>query len=417
MPLFLSRFLKIVLILVGIFILFIIFFPSLLSTDWGREQTLRVVNSYIPGHIDIAEVQLNWLQGQQFKGIHYKDSEGKMEMEIESLSTKSNLWSIFTQNLQMGLMQINNLQLVVMGTQNSNHQPEKAQRVPVNEVDSSSPIIFSHVNANFDFKRDNQTLFASLKGLTQLNDLSGSFEVEFTLKGITGSTWETLTKELLHYVEKKEINDSTIRIKLRNFPTHLADRLSSFKNPKLNGIFQDFFGDHLDLNINKEPSQTGSFKMTAQAPRFQANIKGKTSDGFLIVDEHAIMDWSLSPSFFNSFSPPNTQLLMDVPMKVVIPYLSIPFQFLMSKGTTDFYKCGFNIDLILPKTDIHVSRIGIINVHNLKAHLDSTAESSKFLLKIVGEADYYQKPSTINYEIRLSKPADFYAFLHIFSRI
>lgn len=394
---FLIRVLKVAFSLASVVVIGIALLPALLKTDWGKKQAVKLINHFIPGKMEIDSFNLNWLKGQSIEGIRFEGFKEKVIIDIGELSAAGSLWSFLTGKFLLDPIQIQELQAVFI-------------------EDSQIPICLLHVNAECSFLKENHALSASIQGFTQDGNLDGSFEIDITWKELEGSRWKEWLEGIWQHWEQEVGRAAAIRANFHHFPIHLLDQLSFFKDSRFNQIFQAFFGKHLDLKIEKKANSLGFWSVDAQAPGFQVEVKGRIVDQLLTIEEPLMINWSLTPLFFNSFSS-RTQLYTEIPIQIVVPFLSIPLQFFKSKGATDFCLCGFDVNLMIPKIDIQMSRIGTINVDHLKAQVSSLANSSHFLLKVIGRAEYYRKPTTINYEIKLDKPADFYAFLQIFSKM
>lgn len=80
----------------------IFFTPALLSTKWGNERFVEVLNTRIPGRIVIEKFSVSWLGIQKVNGLVLHDPEGNKVLSIESLETETPLYTFLSSGPLIG---------------------------------------------------------------------------------------------------------------------------------------------------------------------------------------------------------------------------------------------------------------------------------------------------------------------------
>ncbi|KXZ42644.1 hypothetical protein GPECTOR_128g547 [Gonium pectorale] len=70
--------------------------PSVLSTQWGLQQSLELLNQRLPGRVEVAEARLSWLGGNELQCVKVYDSPrgGTILLHLNKVSTSSSLWGL-----------------------------------------------------------------------------------------------------------------------------------------------------------------------------------------------------------------------------------------------------------------------------------------------------------------------------------
>ncbi len=76
---------------IGLVFAFIFAIPSLISTRWGKESVLFLINHRIQGTVLLNEWQLNWLGSQHLKGIEIKDTKNRVILQCENCKVEFNI--------------------------------------------------------------------------------------------------------------------------------------------------------------------------------------------------------------------------------------------------------------------------------------------------------------------------------------
>ena len=87
----------ILLILVGI-----LFLPTYLSSEKGRQTILAKINESIDGKADFSSISIGWLKGIKITDLSFRDDSGQTTIAVKQITTKPHYGSIFTGSLSFG---------------------------------------------------------------------------------------------------------------------------------------------------------------------------------------------------------------------------------------------------------------------------------------------------------------------------
>jgi hypothetical protein len=399
------------LLIKGLFIVFIatafvlMLLPSLLSIDWGRKQMLAIMNHLIPGELEIRRLQLQWGNGQVIEGFLLKDPEGNSVLSIEKLSSETPLWKLLNRGTQIGMTHIHNLNASITANHLEWMNFNRALGLDIREASSPTVFEINNFDAKMELPSNSKPFTASMKGEVQYGSTKGSVLIDVLLDSFKASNWHEVMAQMGEYLSQGEHQNDKIELRLVDFFPLLIDELLTFSNPRLKGVFHAFFGERLNLNLQK-PSLGSGLTCSITAPQIEGLLKVSVDNRQLIVHGPSTLQLLLTPELVNSFTPKRTELLKEAPLKLTIAHFSIPLAAIgNSSSPHNFVSWGFNIDAELASTDLNLNPLGLINIGHFNAHLDSSAGDPFMNVEVVGHAEHYQQPIDINYARRLNKPA------------
>ncbi len=385
--------------------------PTIISTDWGRKNVVNWINHSIPGKIEIRSLSINWRKGQTFEGVLLKDPEGQSVLGLERFSTEATLWQLFQRTTHLGFTQIQDLNAAIVTDEEGWTNLQRALGIAPSDSTPpllSSIIVLSDVNADINLFADHQPLSGSIKGHTRQENLMGSFELNIALNGLQGSDWKKLKKDAENYLSIEGSKEATIQARVINFPVDLIDRLTSLKNPDLNGLFRSLLGDRLNLSIDKESSNEGlAFNLTAQTPLMQGDVKGQVVKGAFNLQESAVFHFNLTPESVNPFTHDLFELTENSHLKVILQNLSFPLNFLDPKSINDPCQFAFKAHAIQPETSLVISPIGRLNLVNMQILLNSSACDQIIHMEIIGQGQQEKESFDIQFVSTSNKPSNF----------
>ena len=390
--------------------------PTLMSTDWGRKQTLNWMNRSIPGKVEIRHLDLHWGKGQVIEGFLLKDPEGQTIVEIERFATEGTLWQLMNKNLCLGFTQVSELNAIIVTDQKGETNLQRAlgiQSSPLTFLPPSN-IILSDVNIESDLFTPYRPLSVHLQGFTQQEDLKGSFDIDLSLNGLFAADWEKFKHEAQHYFSMEGSKEAKIQARVKNFPVDLIDRLVALQNPHLNGLFHALLGDRLNLNLDKDPSDEGlAFHLSVLAPLLQGEMKGIIKEDTLALKTPAIFHFDLTPSAINPFFQETFQLMNPSRLEVMISTLTLPLNFFNQEAASDPCLMGLNTELKLPETNLNISPLGPLKILNLQAHLTSQPCDKLIRVAIIGQAQQGpdSAPFDLHFTSSIDKPGHFSQFM------
>lgn len=324
----LSRFLTVLAIFFVCGILLIAILPTLLSTSWGTRQLTSLLNTSIPGNLEIKKVDLNWFSNQTIEGLLLKDPEGNPVLEFNKFTTEAPLWKMILKKSFFGQSQLQDLNAWIksddQGISNLQHA---LQKLPKNHQSylTSSTIVLSDFNATLSLFSPKAPLSILASGKTQSGEMEGSVKIEAIFPNFSAEDWTKLTQSGQKVLKIDDGKEATLHAKIENFPVELIDRISSLKNQQLNGIFYALLGDKLNVSIDKTPNSEGiNFNLDITATRANGTINGIITDDTVSIQKPALFTFNLEPSVINPLLRPHLQLSEKSELQLVISEFIYP---------------------------------------------------------------------------------------------
>jgi len=249
--------------------------PSLLSTDFGRKQALKAVNSQIEGTLAIEKLQLSWFGNQGIQGLELKDAEGHSILSFANLDIPNSLFELLTNRMHAGKIEITDLNTQISQAAPSINNIQKALS-PKDSADKQAikesafnlaPIVLKGVNLQLSVLSVLDPLTLHFHGQTLQDDLAGEFDISATAKG-----WNSFD-----YLKLSPETEIKINAKVKNFPVALFDQLVKVNKPDHHlGMIAFAFGSKLDLSL-EQTITANEFMIQVQAEtpflNIQANLE------------------------------------------------------------------------------------------------------------------------------------------------
>ncbi|KAG2444488.1 hypothetical protein HXX76_001238 [Chlamydomonas incerta] len=72
--------------------------PAALSTQWGLQQAMELINLRMPGRVEVAEARLSWSGANELSCVKVYDSPrgGQILLHLNKVSTSASLWQLLT---------------------------------------------------------------------------------------------------------------------------------------------------------------------------------------------------------------------------------------------------------------------------------------------------------------------------------
>ncbi|GFR50831.1 hypothetical protein Agub_g13104 [Astrephomene gubernaculifera] len=80
--------------------------PSVLNTQWGLQRAMELVNTRMPGRVEVAEARLSWTGPCELQCVKVYDSPrgGQILLHLNKVSTAASLWQLLTGNSGFNLV-------------------------------------------------------------------------------------------------------------------------------------------------------------------------------------------------------------------------------------------------------------------------------------------------------------------------
>ncbi len=269
---------KILFYFLGVFLFLIVcaiaLAPTILSTEWGKELALGLVNETRKEKFDIKRVSLSWFSTQEIEQLSIKDSDKNTILYAETIVVDSPLWKL--------LLKPASIRSITVKMLHANPMPNVAIK-DVNVHITPSSI--------------------SVSGLTKQNALEGNFIIDALLKNITTenlirmeSKWENLLKD-------SSDAELKVNIDIAHFPVAIFDQVLSLKHPALSGLLLQLLGDQ--LNVNAKPTVTPEgiiITVDASSPKLNTQLTFKIDES-IKLEKTSTLSLVLSPSDVKQFNP------------------------------------------------------------------------------------------------------------------
>jgi len=334
MQFFVKRILGPFFVLVLILGIFIALVPTIISSNWGRHQTVSFINSMIPGNLEIKHVDLNLSKGQSLHGISLKDPEGNIVFSIDKFSTNASLWDLIFKH-SIGFSRIHELNSLISIDQNGQSNLQRALGIDSRKIENAvrpSNITLSHFNL------DASSNPLSLK-ITGSTDQEGALGTLDTIINFGGNIKELnkFKDDPQNFLTSEHSKNVQIHGQIVNFPVELIDHLATLQDPTMNGFFKSLLGNTLTITLDQVPaSDEIEFRMNIQSPTTKGNVKGTITNNGIILNEPAIFQIQVLPETVNPYLKNHFVLQTPSQIEIVLSDIFIPSSFFPNNKWASF---------------------------------------------------------------------------------
>lgn len=413
--------------LMALIVMIIFALPMLVSTNWGQQQLLKMINSEIAGSVDAKQMHLSWFGNQELEGIELKDPNGSTIFNIAKVSSKTSLINFFLHGIKQGKIQVVNLNGTLIEDRSGRTNLENALTrqsvyfaVPHQADDKPVTIVLKNVNAMLDMSHMTEQLSLHLNGETQHDQLSGRFEIDASLSGCGLETMFCIGPKnqegaLLPLHDEAEVK---LKIKATNFPVALIDQFVFEKaeetRPELVDIVRDALGENLNVSIEQSITSEGIlFEMLAESRNLKIDMAGYVESDQLVFHRPGIATLTIKPEVINQLTYANDkpfplQMQKVAQMDVIIDKLTLPLD--LTKRGTDI----FNLQDLSLLAHVDINQIDLAGkilsnpllFRKVMGTIQTETDSQTATLQISGHADHEGgKPLQVKFEATIDKPA------------
>lgn len=270
-------------------LIFLSLLPTIISTEWGKNQLLSFLNHRIPGSVELKSINLSWLSPQTFQEIKLFDPQGVMVGEIHSVQMTPSLLEIGLKGWLQGTISIDNLNAVLTEKENgitNLHEALGESYFSSEGFHRSNPslqtltVVLSKVSAKLHMPSTNEPMSFLAQGETQQGDISGRFDITAILQGNNPKT----------------LRPKDLSIRIDHFPIAIADHFLSIQHPHLTGILRAALGQTLDLSARQlRNADSNEIFFDATSSHLKANISGNVASEALIVSPSSKIFLKITP--------------------------------------------------------------------------------------------------------------------------
>ena len=348
-----NKLVKLILGLAFVACIFIAALPSLVSSGWGRNQIVRIVNSTIPGEITIEHLRLSWFGKNGFEGMKLKTASGDEVVAIDDFSTRTSLWGILQRSPDLKQASISglNLNLFKAATGQSNLDLALGFRAIPMDLPSGIPLTLQNVQVNIQNIGD-ETQFM-VKGETQRGDLTGQFNINAEIKGLESSGIRS---------------DAIVKLKanVKNFPVELIDAVIGMRYPMMTGLSQSLIGETLNLKIDQTfTHEEILFLLNLKAGNLTSNFQTKISDGVFSLETPGTINWQIPlPNEWNNKRGLASEFSID--------QLEFPLSFFTDESSSI---PSIQARYTIQSAQKFATPIGVVTIQQMHASIDGAEKS------------------------------------------
>lgn len=406
--------------------------PSLVSTDWGRNQLINLVNRTIPGKIQVTSLQVGWFGKQSVEGFELRDPKGDLVLSIPSMTIDAPLSGLasWRPNVKKVTIQSPRAMIVQSTTGRTNIQdalgaypsqsPEMAQaslaapatpavNMPWLGVNGNPklvlsilgelvlndgyvslqgpdgvPAVISNIQAHVSLPSPPGDATATLTANTARGPLAGTINLEAIAKGFNQHGELELVPDEKGVLHTTGSNVLQVKASVDQLPTEVLDRLIAIDRPHLYGLATAALGPTLTSSAVLSVTSSGTSLQVA-ADSEALHVKGSLGwDGAaVIINEHPlIVTWNLTQERFQS-------LQQGLLHKTLPIFLASPVQVITTIHSahipTDMdAQIAIDGQIALSTLNIQSASGGSASFQNLTASFNTENLSSAFAFTLKG---------------------------------
>lgn len=359
--------------------------PTLLSSNWGKEQILHIANKYIPGQVSIQNLQLSWFGEQTLQGLKLDDPEGKTIAKADEVSFSTPLYRLLVKQDFGGAAKVKQLAASLAMTKKGAININEALGIPtkgIKEGVTFTPIVVSDVNADIQLQNLSQfTVKAS--GNTEQGTIKGNFAIE----GQGGKT-------------------PHISLKASRFPLAMLDQVVSMYYPEQAGLYLLAIGETLDFTIDQTFSDSSShFAINLQAPNVSTQVKGELKEGSLRFETPFDIPFTVTPAFYQrlqqlSGTEKPSEILQPMPGKLSFSTLV----FRLGKEKLDLWQSQIDSTLLMGPVTVKLPETGNIDLSQMQFTAVVAPDSPKIKTTVKGQGNQNGSPISVDFQANIQKP-------------
>ncbi len=281
------------------------FLPSILSTSWGKDHLVALVNQQIPGSIHVEELHLTWWGSQSAQGFLLLDEKSEKVVSFDAATIDHSLFGLLLQQSPFfSPFAVENFTAVLnadeagssnlgrsLGTHFAAFLPKNRPKAKIN---------VHHVNASLQhFSLSTGPAYAfALEGTTYDGKEKGEFVVNAFLNPTSSLSENSLPSDLKEWTEFLEKHQTQIHANVHHLPTPILDRALALFKPEWKGLMIQAVGDVIDITLDTEVDAEKNglrFHSSVKAPLLQSKGIAEIYDGTIHLMPGGTIDWTLTP--------------------------------------------------------------------------------------------------------------------------
>lgn len=412
---FLKRFGMFIAFLFLILLLFVALLPTIVSTRWGRETLVSLVNHEIPGHLTVNTLSLSWIGPQTVEGIVLNDPENKKVLTLERCSLEDSLFTLLRRGFFAGDFNLQSLNLILdtdeKGITNLQRTLDKSCCAQPNNSPSAPTIALNDVNAVLNVNNSGEepmTIKAS--GITKQGELQGNFEINGLIAGLTLDQLSRSKESIQSLLKQNPQAKIMFQATINNFPVEIIDQIASFGKPSVAGMMAELIGPVLNATVeNRLTSEGLSLSLQANSDHLKAQAVAQI-DQSIVIRQPAKVSLTLSPAVLKHLLAIENvhlpwEILSDANLTVEINSLEVPLTiFEKPLLQTNFSPVGVSATIdIAPFTIENKSKKLNLGFTNFRLSADTKSGEPTVQIEVHAAAGQNGTPMKVDFKTALPK--------------
>lgn len=381
------------------FILFVLFIPAILSSSWGNDQLIKIINKKIFGKVKIDSIQLSWFGPQIIEGLKLESLTEEEMLKSDRIKLETPLYKLIMKKGLSNSLFIDNFYIHFI------QEPSHASNLDLALGLPLTPKISKNLPHKLDIILENTDINIILNDLHSLESFFSK-----------GSTKEGLEKG--DFIIDLSLNPKNSHLKgsFTHFPVGIIDTLFQLEYPKYAGLILSILGNTVDISIEQQiDKEIENFKGSISSKNMSAQFKGKIDSSMISLSEPGKFKLNLSPEAFSTLLK-NNNCTVDIGINeslsadLILQEFKFPLSFFNNNNQLHHSQLGLVAFLNFSKTQILSSNLETpLDLHNLQIVIDSPENSNSILFHIQAEAAENNQPIHLLLKGKVLKPlrADF----------
>ena len=400
--------------------------PTILSTGWGKQRIVGLVNGRIPGTVQIESLDLNWFGGQAVDKFVLLDIEGRSALSVDHLATEAGLWHLLWGGRDLGETQIDALDADIVFDEEYqtnlaqalglSDEPDEEPGTPVRgaivlaggqvkvTMPKRQPVLLTDLAAEAQLGADDQPTKFDLSCQSRQGDLAGTVKASGTVETSGGG-------EMI-------VNS---RVDITGLPTDGLEALLAAQSAQWQGLLRTWLGEQIDLTADIKSKTDGpgtDMHLAVRCEGLTTNISGELTDKHVALTKPARIPFTLTTGLTRriaelaadnpSLAPvADMQLEADAPVELVVNRLVVALPQTAPDGTRTFDVAGVSVNVALAADRLALAGQepgDALIVEKLDVTLDTTDPTEALAIHVAGQAEQASRRGTVSIDAELTDP-------------
>lgn len=383
--------------------------PSILSTSWGNQHLMEMINSRISGKIAFKKLNITWFEEQILDDAQLFDAQGHQIASLDLGIAKTTLARLLLYEGKRGNYSLSGLNAQVVqeadGLTNIQHALEP-KNTPKRQEVKKNPLVISLNDVNVTALLDEEkTDVVQMSGKTSQRGLEGSFNLNISMDDITNA--KIFSENQLN---TEQIGKIQIQAHTNNFPVSLLDEALALSYPHYKGVLLAALGDTLDLNIQEAKSKEDILlKLQILSPLLKGTLDGILKEDRLIITESDPLEMTIQPALIEYLNQPGLsekkfRLKNATKGHLHLSKMNLAFDLQNDNASIDFANSDIVAALKIDQADLSVVQpIDDILLQELNFKIDASKNSEKILLTLDSQVSRNDTSTHVNVSIEPDK--------------